>query len=790
MQIQLSSNAIAKGLANRPASRAAGKADGSQPMAHNVQLNASSSQKSPEQALKEMAAQAAVPQSFDPNNPQSGFACGTFLRPDPIFSDAAQLVVHAHQAGNNPHGLREFPYGRFQVIRTADLLAGKKEVLIGFGSPKVFTVVPRADGEGYERLNASPVFEHPATVANGDVLQSGVFIRPRNLPDKAVDALRKAMEESTHHRSLSTTRANAKALSQAGFTAGGHKLDGQFLPAHLFLDIANNGLEFQGQPVKFDIVSTTPASLDEHFREVVKGEIGSIFHGGDDTPASPLPAGSGDPIAALGQKQDPNAPKVRIRVSRVSMLGNAIRTLAHAHMMFEAVGDQKRVDINKYLPKRLLDKFSTGEKLSTKEKIKKAIFTPAKVKFIRATMAESFDEAGEFSPQMIAKMIRQPGPGEELHADKDGHIKYNIVISGDKSERGNRVVIARLKTTDEDNKADDILSKHVLISGYDQDVRFAGEMWAETYVKEDGSHGVRIHVSNNSGTYRPTGEQAVAACDYLSHLFEGVEFVPEKVDPAPKPKTKPDYLRNFAVTGEEAAHIHDDLDGKKVTLHDASGHEKGFTIRPFKTMEFDTTFYDTANKDILNSGGMLRTRTRYKSVGGEAIKDIDLEAKMPNADGSPYNDRAKGASYKTPEEWNADAANTLASRGDNAVNLARTVAGKTAPLEPVISKNSERELFFVSPNTPIIGRLAPSFLVMIDKNETRPVDEPRKGQPGAQPHEDYFVVTPEIFTKLPWTKKITPDRIAQMEDLADQLADEYHLTESTQSAYQEAASHH
>ena len=729
-----------------------------------------------------------VPGQPDPGeDPRSGLSCGTFLRPDPFFADRSQMVIHANRSGNNPGGLEEIPYGKFKVIRTRDLLAGNQEVLIGFGQPKVSTLVPKADGSGYQKLNAAPFFRRDARITSGTTMQSGVFIRPKNLPPAATEALRKAMTEMTHHHSLSSARANAKVLSQAGFTSGGKKLSGQFLPLRLFKRLVDKGLEFQGQPVKFDIVSTTPDSLDQHFRKVAKGELCSPFHPGtDDTPANPIEPGK--PVQPLQQGEDPNAPRIRIRNSRVGLLGSALRNLMGAHIMWEAVPNKARVDIDKFLPDTLQDKFSSGAKLTRKEKLKGLLFTPAKVKFIRKNMARAFDEAGEFTPRQIGSMLRIPGQGEAVAADKDGLIKYNIVITGDKSERGSRLVVARLKVEDKDSKADDILSKHVLISGYDKDVRFAGEMWAERYTKADGQESVRIHVSNNSGTYRPSGAQAVAAAEYMRALFPGVEVVAEQVDPTPKPKAKPDYLRNFAVSPEKAGEIREGLKGKVVTLHDSQGEGHRFKIRPFKTVELDTEFFDTAQREVLEGGGMLRTRTRFKKTGGSEVKEIDVEAKIP-AKGSDFLDRAKGASFENTADWKAQQTEIMTGKGDNAVALAHQLTAPDAVFEPVACKDSMRELFFVSPTTPLIGRLNPGFLVMIDSNQTRPAEEPRPGQPGAQPHEEYHVVTPEIFTKLPWGKKITPDRIAEMEDLSRQLSQEFHLTESTQSAYQEAMDH-
>src|SRR5438132_421567 len=110
--------------------------------------------------------------------PQAGIRCGSYLRPDPFFSDKTQMVVHTARTGNNPTGIAEVPYGKYRMIETDQLLSGKNDVLIGFAMPKVFTIVPGA--AGYEKFDAFPYFKKTARVNSADAVQSGVFIRPRN----------------------------------------------------------------------------------------------------------------------------------------------------------------------------------------------------------------------------------------------------------------------------------------------------------------------------------------------------------------------------------------------------------------------------------------------------------------------------------------------------------------------------------------------------------------------------------------------------------------------------------
>jgi hypothetical protein len=709
-----------------------------------------------------------------PSGPQQGLRCGTFLRPDPFLSDRTQVVVHAARTPNNPHGVAEVEAGRRKQIALDQLLSGQNEVLIGFGSPRVSTVVPNGAGTGYQKLDAVPYFRRKTSIGDAAMVESGVFIRPRDLPADAADALRSAMNSLAGHRTESSAHANGQLLAQAGFTSGGKSLGHAIFPYRLFKRIVDKGLEYKGQPIEFDIISTTPATLDEHFRRVIHEEVKSPLSSTAQGPNGTAPAA---PVSPTAPAPVPPGVTVHIRNSRPGAAASLIRGMIGAHVMWEALGDPARADVDKFLPTTLKDKFHDDKPLTRGEKLKKMLFTPAKVKFLRKCLGKTFDDGGDFAPSQIADMVRVPGPGEEIKPDKDGLIKYNIVICGSKSQRGNRVVIARLDV--KGTKADDILSKHVLISGYDQDVRFAGEMWAERYVKPDGTEATRIHVNNNSGTYRPKPEMAKAAAEYLTQMFPGVEFVSHATG-APAPKGKPDYIKGYPVPDAKVASLAS-LDGQKVTLTDADGHGRKYAIHRFMSVGFDMEFLDTPNRDLLARGGLLRARTRFKSSG--EVKNVDVEAKLPAA-GSAYANRVKGGSFKSAEEWQTARAGLLASgSSDKAVELARTQAGPSLPLDTVVWKKTQRELYFVTPTfPPLLGRLDPSFLVSVDTNTVR---DSADGAPKAT----YTVLQPQIFTKLPWTKKITPQRVQRFEDLSRQLSSRLGLTEATQTPYAEAVDH-
>lgn len=723
----------------------------------------------------------------DRNNPQAGLACGSFIRPEALFTQKTQNVVCTARSYANPTGLEEVQVGKLKVVNMDQFFTGKNEVLIGFGKPNVFTLIPPsadATKATYQKLDAYMFFRKKTQVTSASVAQSGVFLRPRNLPPDAVEIMRSAMQEQVGKRGVSCAKSNAKMLTTAGFTSGGKKLSGEFRPQKLFMHIVEHGLEYQGKKVEFDILNTTPGTIEEHFRAVLKKERSSPIRAIEKIFKKDVK--TADEIAGLKQAKqlkpvdNPEVPllagaPIRIRNSRPAALMTGLRQVWGQHILWEAIPDKSRVDIDKFLPDVLQDKFTlakqNGEKLSKVDRLKNFAFSKPMVGHIRKGLAKHFDEMGQYQPGQIKSMLPVAPQGEDP-------IKFNLVICGPKVE--NRVSITKI---DGGSKtADWVLSKHVLISGYDPDVRFAGEVWGERYTAADGSEQMRLHINNNSGTYRPTPEQVKAAAAYMGELFPNVEVVAHIMEAEPPKATSEDHQKTFALNPSQLPQLRENLDGRKVTLHDDQGKPQDFTIRRFKTVELDTEYFDTPDKKLLDAGGLLRARTRLKEPGGDQVKDIELEAKLPTKGGTA---RVKGSTFDNAEEWNAQRAEILTGKGDKAVGLARYAAGKDAAFVPVAWKNTARELYLVSPNKPLgIGRLQPSFVLSLDTSSVR--DQASKPE-GEVP--TWNVLEPQVFTKLPWTKKVTVGRLAQFEDLSRQLAESENLKEAPQAGYADAMQH-
>lgn len=186
-----------------------------------------------------------------------------------------------------------------------------------------------------------------------------------------------------------------------------------------------------------------------------------------------------------------------VQISQPSKFGALFRHVWPAHTFFRV--KQSKAAAGDYLPVTLKAFPQANPSLLTRIK-KGFLFSPPVVAFIRRQLAKGFEVVGGLTDKDLFDKL-------EVHS-KESPAKYNIVIEG------GLLTVARL---DHGSKAPDwILSKHVLMSGYSRDVRFAGELWKEA----DGT----VRLSNNSGTYRPTDAQLERAVAYLSAVFPNIRF--------------------------------------------------------------------------------------------------------------------------------------------------------------------------------------------------------------------------------------------------------------------------
>lgn len=146
-------------------------------------------------------------------------------------------------------------------------------------------------------------------------------------------------------------------------------------------------------------------------------------------------------------------------------------------------------------------------KLNRVTKLKKyVLFSKPMVYLIRSHIMAEVDY---YDGQPARKVIDMLQPSES--PDVETAFKYNLVLTG------TQVFLTRLENRNgrDWQKINWILAKHVLISGYDPDVRFSGEVW-----RHSNEHGVTtLYLNGDSGTYKPDDARLEPAVQYAASTF-------------------------------------------------------------------------------------------------------------------------------------------------------------------------------------------------------------------------------------------------------------------------------
>ncbi|CAF3057675.1 unnamed protein product [Rotaria sp. Silwood2] len=443
-----------------------------------------------------------------------GIRAGAVVRPEPLFHRKTRLIIDTHYDPEHNilrNGVEEIEFQNINLISLDKLFNDKHEIFLGFGLPNVYLTISNENNDGYVKFAAFMLWRQRSAVINtkGRV-QSGFLIRFRNLPQNALVALRRAILQYSNKRHISCAYANACVLDSAGFTSDGTVLNVHFGARALFQQIFEHGLEYRNEPVTLDFIRTTRLTLEEHFSEVRKKELTSL--GRTCMKVIDECANSKSHIRAplLRATHVPMKPTVvgpcdsltRLEISRPDLFGATIRKIIGSHTVIKVIPNREQVNVDTYLSKTLRAYAMKNPSLLTRIK-QYILFSQPIVTTIRNHMASSWDDHGYFAPGPLASMM-------SIHTKTETNM-YNIVITGD--------YLIGMHNSSGWKIADWILSKHVLISGYDDDVRFAGEVWMQH--EEDG---LVLHLSNNSGTYQPTNEHLVAAGQYVAAALPGLKI--------------------------------------------------------------------------------------------------------------------------------------------------------------------------------------------------------------------------------------------------------------------------
>jgi hypothetical protein len=191
---------------------------------------------------------------------------------------------------------------------------------------------------------------------------------------------------------------------------------------------------------------------------------------------------------------------LELRVGHPTKLAVLLRHMWGDHPIFEAVLDPQIANIDSDEFRDLHQRLRAYPgPLNMASKLKRyVLFSRPVVALIRRQLATQMDSIGSLPAQTLVDMF-QVGTATDPFV-------YNVILTGTSA----RMCRLENRSAKDVGKANWVLAKHVLLSGYDPDVRFAGEIWAD-------KHGSLV-ISNESGTYKPSDAQAQAAARFLEAL--------------------------------------------------------------------------------------------------------------------------------------------------------------------------------------------------------------------------------------------------------------------------------
>lgn len=449
-------------------------------------------------------------------------------RPEQLFN--RWVMVHDASYIGETTSRRE----KLQVIRTSDVFADANATFLGFGKPNTYLTVPDGKG-GYQKFAGKSAKLDKSVIADtkGRV-QSGILLHFLNLSESAIINLRKQMELHHGKRYITCVNVNARIMEAAGFTTGGKPLSEHYLPNALLRTILIDGLFYNGYKVEFNVIRTTPVRMERFALQIKTAELSAFCRHADRSlydrsqksaiwngiynvvhfPGKLLRRFKKDPVLPSRKVAPPlpdgvdYARDVHVRMSVAASFGMLLRLVWGSHSLFE--GEQNRVQPNGYFGKTL-DPFPKVKGFTTWVK-RWVLFNKLNIWLIHRFLAPNYAELGPQSEAEIFNMLR-------THSDEESNI-YNLVIMRTPRDLTNGVRFVLSRISSGARFVAWVLSKHVLSSNYDPGVLFAGELYKDV-------SGV-IHLTGNSGTYKPTLEELYAARDFLAAIFRHVTFV---VDP-------------------------------------------------------------------------------------------------------------------------------------------------------------------------------------------------------------------------------------------------------------------
>jgi hypothetical protein len=436
--------------------------------------------------------------------------------------------------------VRENAVADLMVFKISDVFSGGDEIFIGFGRPNAYLVCPDGKG-GYQKFAGKSLKRAPSVIeATRNFAQSGLLIRLKGLPPEAAERLREAMQHFHGNKYWTCVNACMRVMERAGFKSGSRPLHKRYWPYSLFTSLVNDGLTFDGKPIEYDVIRTTPDRIERYALRIIGAEVTTFCRHSQRNMEAKAKAGSkfskfmlgvtGLPARLVGgggkrkanRNTAPVAPalpddveylrEIDMKVSSASTAGAIMRLFWGAHNLFE--GSQTRVDVEKFQPTPLKPFPQAKPNLATRAK-KAVLFSRPVIWLMRKILVPRYVAVqGLRSEQDVYNMLR-------THSEQQPN-KYNLVVLKQRMPDGKiitTIILARI--TSGAKLLDWILSKHVLMAAYSAYTFFAGEIWKD-------EQGV-VHYNRNSGTFQPSAEQAEAMGGFFQEVFPHLQVVNEPI---------------------------------------------------------------------------------------------------------------------------------------------------------------------------------------------------------------------------------------------------------------------
>ncbi|MEX1012077.1 MAG: hypothetical protein WDZ27_00095 [Waddliaceae bacterium] len=409
---------------------------------------------------------------------------------------------------------------------------------INFGSPNVATFVTEECEDGtVETVKVDAKSLHRAEMSyhstNGKI-QSGVFIVPTNLPTEALDRFKKAAKEMEGSSHITCVNTNCRVLKAAGISIEAVEMEDVILPSTLmehllFRNVIYTDLDGNKHKVHFDILNTTPHSLEEYLEiidtAVVSTRLRHRRRSADNEENRKARGEMANELIAQEERRlsdvisnhevmDRNFGKRKITVSVPSFFGDFIAGIWGRHTIFEVDLSDRQADISEAF-QNLAQEEAKGDrfvKLKPFPQVKPSLGTRLKrdfffsgpmIRFLRRHMMGRVD-ALNLHTQDLFNLLKSTNGERFNYALLDDKVVLARAQANTKSEETHRKV------------ADWALSKHALLAGR-QAVYCSGELWYDNTQN-------CFMFNNDSGTYEPGFERVEVVVKLANNIFSTQRF--------------------------------------------------------------------------------------------------------------------------------------------------------------------------------------------------------------------------------------------------------------------------